>query len=505
MDRESLDVAIIGGGVSGLYSAWRLASQDPSLNIGVFEATERIGGRLYTVKWPEADCSVELGAMRFPEAHIFVSSLLSNLSIPTEPFPNLNLVAMQLRGKSIPISGGAPTVPVPYTLSGVESGNPDVLLVQALERIVPNALQISMKDWFAELKTRQYGGRPLPNWGFWNLLEEVVSSEAYQLLFDAIGIESVFSNWNAAMAIPMLTQLINAFMSNKFFRPTNGWSSLPESLAAHLGSCASVSLNSPLTMVRWLPDVKMFDLSFAGAGGAKQATAKSVVLALPAQALQALDIENVFSVPESIQTKLNQVIGVEAFRLYIDYAVPWWQTYCGWSNGFSVCDLPIRQVFYGAGVAAAKADEQRVLMASYADYHSVEFWSGLTRTTLHDETQVKDPGRLDDVLDSAGRQLRNLHGINTQLPKPVSAQFMRWAGGKYGQAWHAWKPGADVSQSIPEMRHPQSGVPLYICGEAYSFLQGWVEGALCSTEQMLQQNFGLAWPTWLPATAYLGP
>jgi hypothetical protein len=39
-----------------------------------------------------------------------------------------------------------------------------------------------------------------------------------------------------------------------------------------------------------------------------------------------------------------------------------------------------------------------------------------------------------------------------------------------------------------------SGVPVYICGEAYSHQQGWVEGALATTESMLQKHLGLAPP-----------
>jgi hypothetical protein len=53
-------------------------------------------------------------------------------------------------------------------------------------------------------------------------------------------------------------------------------------------------------------------------------------------------------------------------------------------------------------------------------------------------------------------------------------------------------------------------VPVYdlpaidICSEAYSGQQGWVEGAFCVAERMLQEQFGLSRPSWLPADYYLG-
>ena len=37
---ESVDVAIVGGGLTGLWTAWALAQRDPSLSIAVFEAEE---------------------------------------------------------------------------------------------------------------------------------------------------------------------------------------------------------------------------------------------------------------------------------------------------------------------------------------------------------------------------------------------------------------------------------------------------------------------------------
>ncbi len=62
---EVLDVAIIGGGVSGLYTGWRLLGDDAgssdvlkrlmaardsrTLNVALFEMGTRLGGRLYSV------------------------------------------------------------------------------------------------------------------------------------------------------------------------------------------------------------------------------------------------------------------------------------------------------------------------------------------------------------------------------------------------------------------------------------------------------------------------
>ena len=47
------------------------------------------------------------------------------------------------------------------------------------------------------------------------------------------------------------------------------------------------------------------------------------------------------------------------------------------------------------------------------------------------------------------------------------------------------------------MMQPVPGVPVHVCGEAYSHDQGWVEGALEVTERMLQTHLDLEPPTYL--------
>ena len=48
-----LDVAVVGGGVSGGYSAWRLQqTYGDTQNMALFEYSDRIGGRLFSITLP---------------------------------------------------------------------------------------------------------------------------------------------------------------------------------------------------------------------------------------------------------------------------------------------------------------------------------------------------------------------------------------------------------------------------------------------------------------------
>src|SRR4051794_5368814 len=82
------DVAVIGGGISGVYTAWRLKSSDPSLKVAVFEYGNRIGGRLYSYPMPGMPhIKAELGGMRWLESHKIVVGLIAQLELATRVFP----------------------------------------------------------------------------------------------------------------------------------------------------------------------------------------------------------------------------------------------------------------------------------------------------------------------------------------------------------------------------------------------------------------------------------
>ena len=58
------DVAIVGAGIAGAHTAWRF--RNAGLKVSLYEYSNRIGGRFFTVKFPGIpDVNIEMGAMRF--------------------------------------------------------------------------------------------------------------------------------------------------------------------------------------------------------------------------------------------------------------------------------------------------------------------------------------------------------------------------------------------------------------------------------------------------------
>jgi hypothetical protein len=149
-------------------------------------------------------------------------------------------------------------------------------------------------------------------------------------------------------------------------------------------------------------------------------------------------------------------------------------------------------------------------MASYADASTVSFWSGFqppgARIQEHWGTDANQNLPLRQAMN---RQLKELHGYEMDFPNGEWACTVDWTADPFGAGWHAWRPNVNITNEIPAMRQPlQNNLPdirLFVCGEAFSHIQGWIEGAISSAEMLLEEQFHLTRPTWIPADYPLGP
>lgn len=79
MEIKPCDVLIVGAGLSGLHTAWRL--QQRGLNTLVLEARERPGGRIET-RLDEHGTAAEMGATWLGDQHRSLKALLQELNLP---------------------------------------------------------------------------------------------------------------------------------------------------------------------------------------------------------------------------------------------------------------------------------------------------------------------------------------------------------------------------------------------------------------------------------------
>ena len=531
MENNQIDIAIIGGGVSGVYSAWKLKQEYPDQKIVVFEGSDHIGGRLLSVKPPEIpNMTAELGGMRILEnTQKLIVNLIDTLNTLLPASEQITLYDFPvdepqnlayLRGEYLRLVDYV-TRPdkVPYNMSFLEKGNgPGTIIVNAIEQIVPGITNTALtEDQRREMaREASFDGLPLYKWGFWNLLYRVISSEGYQFSMDAGGYDSTLVNWNACDAIPWY--LSDFGMTPQYKGFTNGFQQVPIALAELFEKDGGeVRLDCPLRGFDYTDGT--FTLTFSDG---QTITAGKLILAMPRRSLDLILPES--PLLKQIQPLIKSVTPRPLFKLFTTYANPWWRV-CGFTNakgefvpvqsGRSVTDLPVRQTYYWPNSDGTPAVNGRaMLLASYDDGNNIGFWDGLRpqrgeawRTGLS-HAQIADPfvgdddktensvpeGQLNQTWDEykaprrmvaeVARQLQQMHGLD-YTPLVKSAAFRDWGEDPYGGGWNSWNIGVRSWEVRDQITNPIAGTPLYICGEAYSDSQGWVEGALQTADIML--------------------
>jgi Flavin containing amine oxidoreductase len=83
------------------------------------------------------------------------------------------------------------------------------------------------------------------------------------------------------------------------------------------------------------------------------------------------------------------------------------------------------------------------------------------------------------------------------VPKSEAVLYMDWGAPPFHGGWHSWNVGTKSSDVKTRIAKPFGGYDVFVCGEAFSSDQGWIEGALRSAERMVYDHFGKEQPLWL--------
>jgi hypothetical protein len=553
------DVAIIGGGISGIYSGWRLITADSSqskklhawpgrtgkLKVAVFEGSDRIGSRLLSARPPGFDNTVtEIGGMRYVSSQVLIRSLVENeLKLPRfEQVVDCNENIAYLRRQHLRLSELTTPSQLPYDLDWAESefvlkNTPSKLIGWAAAKLLPRVNQLTGEALNQYLRTATIDGTPLYQHGFWNLLARTMTSEAYSIARTLVGYDCLGSNANA---VDLLSEYFDFDPGVKYYLLNQGYDTVPWTLEKKFKEAGGEVISHS-----WLSSFDQITLDDGTTGvvlhfddGRPSVTARSVILAMPRRSLELLRPEGPVLDPAKapgVQTLLNSVEPVPLYKLFVAYEYPWW-TSVGVSQGRSLTDIPLRQCYYWPVEPGAPSPSPygNALLMAYNDLLSVDFWAGLAGTPKKHHPSLKHrhsnaggpPTQLfarktmphafastdsyakrlcknwDDhpapklMVDEMHRQLVEMHNVQ-YAPEPSEAAFMDWSADPYGGGVHFWNRGYKSWEVLEDITQPVADFPCYICGEAYSTNQTWVEGALQTAEIVLQKRLGLPAPTWI--------
>jgi len=412
-------------------------------------------------------------------------------------------------------------------------------------------------------------GRSLIAWSWWALLSNFVSDEAIAYVEDSGGYNVLYSTGNVSTNLRedfyFATQADTypgiygseaktsptqeeACHKTAWRHVTTGYSDIPDRLYKGFLKAGGTSRLSHQLLgfdkVDGGYDLHFFQRqssTFSSGQGDRQTErdeaggltvrTQYLILAMPQHSLRLLGQDNFFLSNPTVDHLLNDtVINVPAMRIFMAYESPWWthspplppetevskECNVAPTCGRSRTNLRVRQFYYWH---TAPDGGESFVLASYTNGQAEAYWKSLQNGEGQDDLpgSVHRPDRADGAQGHGPRSgsrtmarlahedLMAITGVK-DAPDPYYCHFQNWTKDPWGAGWHAWSAGNDDDTLIPQILQPLPQEQVYICGESYSNVQGWVQGALNTSEVMLQKKLGLAYPSWLsPGGTWLGP
>lgn len=191
------DYIIVGGGISGLFMAYKLA--ETNKDILLVESTNTLGGRLLTKQ--EKGVQFELGGARISSKHSKVLSLLSELKLDKD--------LIQLPDK------------INYKIKG-----PKINFYSLISDLVEGS----------KLYTKKY----LQSINLLQLCIDILGQPYAELLQNMLGYDSEFENLNSHIALKTFKK--DLFSANDYFILKHGFSSVIQALATKLEEKENVTI-----------------------------------------------------------------------------------------------------------------------------------------------------------------------------------------------------------------------------------------------------------------------
>ncbi|TAL50854.1 MAG: FAD-binding protein [Methylovulum sp.] len=451
MTTPEYDLAVVGGGVAGLYCAMHAASDR---RVALFEGSHRFGGKLETVSMQGFDA--EYGAMRFDPIRQFrMGELIDELGIETLSFPEYS-------------SPPAQQCRLNYHLDADEQNLTTLELYKfAIQRVLDvseaQMLALSEKQLESIRRERVFFGRPLWEQGLWNALGRVISHNALRYIVME-GSFFHFIHENPGAAAWMITWVKMLQMSPNLRTIRHGMQSLTGTMLERLQQRdADIHRAHVLTALERY-DRERVRLHFSEG---QTCIAKHVVLALPEHCLS-----RVGGLPPGVRAMFGSVLDIPLLKCFFVVEDPWWDEDI---PHLDMPNLPAREIHY------QKRDGKGLVMV-YADRPYLGFWSQYLRKGY--ETRAEIDG--DQGLPQA---FSRFIGIDPE--RIVSYGVRHWGVEPYGAACHLWKPGIKswaVQEKMAAFALERNGpANVHICGEAFSDYQGFIEGALRTAHEVMRR------------------
>jgi monoamine oxidase len=464
------DFVIVGGGIGGLYTAYKLHLQFPKKTILVLEKENYLGGRVFTHH--DKFMTVEAGAGRFSDKHTKLLKLIRELGLDSKKVPVTGSVGYAPADGTNSIYNSFADTPVVAksvmrkTVNSIRQyssihGNPLPLLesmgMTALDVSLGNS-NVPISGFIAKVVLASKGEplSKLQNISFIDYAKQVLKNDAeVQFIIDAFGYYSELVIMNAHDAIQLM-DLLGPF--NQFYTMDGGLGQIIEKLVLRLDSkYVKILKNKTVSDIVLDVDDKtneiLFDIIILE--NVRRSVTRVCICALPLWALKKLSISRHFS------PLLKQVLCAPLCRIYSKFAIDadgdvWFK------------NMPKLTTNNNLRMVIPISEKNGVIMISYTDNKFAKYWK-----------RIYDKYGTDGVDSRIAKLIKESTGMD--IPKPINTRVCYWdCGVGY------WGVGADSAATSRAIIKPFCDFSFYVCGEHFSeSFQQWMEGALETSEKVI--------------------
>ena len=433
-------VIVIGGGIAGLVAAFELAraGHEPL----IFEAQNRVGGRVHTLRSFAPGLYGEAGAMRIPRAHDLTIEYCRLFGLELRPFLMNNPAGLVHIGGERMTAAEANADPgrLPFSVAEHEVGRTlgqmwhDATkdLRELLERegdaawveIVRRYDQYSLREF---LQVKGFSEGAIEMYGVLNFVEADMNNAAIEELREDLG---------------------RAFVDMQEI--VGGMDRLPNAFYGHLQD--RIRFGAEVHAID--QDADSVTVHYKTEAGRYSVTGDYAICAIPFSVLRHVEVMTPFS--REKQKAIRQLNYSASTKILFQVRDRIWETEDGIFGGATVTDLPVRRLNYPTPDPTTR---RGVLLASYTWSQDAARWGAMDPET-----------RLEEALEDVDR----IHpGIREVYEVGASHA---WYDDRYANGAFALFQPDQQTQLQADIVRPEGRI--HFAGEHCSLYHAWIQGAL---------------------------
>ncbi|AND40778.1 MULTISPECIES: flavin monoamine oxidase family protein [Cytobacillus] len=447
-------IIVVGAGMSGLVAASLLKAAGH--DVTVLEATQRVGGRIFTMREPFMDgMYLDVGAMRIPHTHPLVLEYIKKFRLKVNEFRNTtpqDLIFANGIKINRTIYQQNPDI-LRYPVAPHEKGKTaEELLTMAIKPVADFINQNPAQNW--NIIVREFDRYPMSFFLRYNPVGPSLSPGALESIKVLLGLEGF-----PELSFPaILRELLPLFSPDiHFYEVEGGNDKLPNAFLPQLKE--DLYFGYQMTKIEQDPQQVTIHARHTLSQKPLTVSGDLAILTIPFSLLSFVEIVPRQSFSPNKWKAIRELHYVSSTKIGLQFKQRFWERE-GLQGGKLMTDLPIRFAAYPSHLIGSSGSG--IIMASYTWEDDTLSWDNL-----------KEGDRIRNALDN----LAVVHG-NQVYEYFLTGASHSWSQYPFsGGAFSMFKPNQET-ELFPFIPVPEGRV--HFAGDHTSLAPGWIEGAIQS-------------------------